>query len=410
MATTYPLTTLAATITATGITAPSFAEIFQSLQATFRSIYGTDAYIDPDSQDGQLLAAFAKAVSDGNDVAIAVYNSFSPSTSQYTALSNNVKINGIARQVPTRSSVVLEIGGDVGATITGGVAVDTLQQRWNLPVFVSIPPAGVVSVLATAAQEGAVEAEPGTVTGIGTPTLGWQTVTNPAAAAVGAPVETDAALRRRQTVSTALPSRTVLDGIVGAIANLAGVQEVRGYENDTDVTDANGLPEHSTAIVTVGGDPDAIALAYLNKKTPGAYTHGTTVVPVESSTGILYAIRYFIATNTRVLVKITIKARKGYTVAVGDAIRTSVAAYVSGLGIGGRVDQGRVYGPAQFYFGLDPVTNLYDPSLAALSRTFEVNEVLLAADPGPPVNADVDVAFNARAVCDPEDVELVVVP
>jgi uncharacterized phage protein gp47/JayE len=406
----YPLPSLAVTLTPSGPVAPTYAEIYESLQTSFQQIYGTDAYIAPDSQDGQLLAVVAKGFSDANDSIIATFHSFSPSTGQFTALSNNVKLNGIARQVASRSTATLVIEGNVGATITGGVATDDQGRRWNLPVFVVIPPAGFVNVLATAADEGAIEAEAGTITQIATPTLGWQSVTNPAAATPGAPVETDAALRRRQTMSTALPSQTVLDGIVGAIANLPGVQEVKGYENDTDTTDGNGLPEHSTAIVTVGGDPQEIANTYLRKKTPGAYTHGTTVVEVTSATGILYFIRYFVADATRIKVKITVKARSGYTTAIGLQIQTMVAAYISGLEIGGRVDQGRIYGPAQFYFGMDPVTNIFDPLLAAQARTFEVNEVLLAIDPAVPADADVTIAFNARAVCDPEDVELVVVP
>lgn len=407
---TFPLATLAATVAPTGITAPAYADIYQSLQATFKSIYGTDAYIDPDSQDGQLLAVFAKAVSDCNDVAISVYGSFSPSTAQTQALSNQVKINGIARHVATKSTAVLRVVGVVGTEITGGVASDALSRRWNLPTYVLVPVAGFIDVEATAAEPGAFEAAPNTITTILTPALGWQTVTNPAASVPGAPVETDAALRRRQTVSTALPSRTVLDGIVGAVANLDNVQEVRAYENDTDVTDSNGLPEHSTAVVVVGGDPQEIAATYLNKKTPGAYTHGSTAVESTSATGIPYIIRYFVAANTDIVAKITIKARAGYSSSTGDKIRAAVAAYINSLGIGNRVDQGRLYLPAQFYMGYDPATGLFDAGLATLARTFEVNAILLAADPGPPVNADVDIAFNARAQCDAADIELEVVP
>lgn len=406
----YPLPSLAVSITAAGPVAPTYAEILESLQATFKSIYGTDAYIDPDSQDGQWLAVQARAYSDCNDAAITIYNSFSPSTAQFTALSNQVKINGIARHVETKSTVILRIEGNVGAEITGGVAGDALGRRWNLPVFVLIPIAGFIEVEASAEEPGALEAEIGTITQILTPTRGWQLVSNPSAAAVGAPVETDADLRRRQTVSTALPSRTVLDGIVGAIANLDNVQQVKAYENDTDVTDANGLPEHSTAIVVIGGDPQEIADTYYNKKTPGAYTHGTTAVEVLSSTGIPNTIRYFIAANTAIIAKITIKARTGYSSSIGEKIKTMVAAYINELGIGDRVDQGRLYLPAQFYMGYDPVTGIYDPTVAAMAKTFEVNAILLAATVGPPVNSDVDIAFNARALCDIADIELEVVP
>lgn len=392
---TYPLATLAATVTATGISAPPYSDIYASLQATFKIIYGTDAYIEPDSQDGQMLAIVAKAISDCNDATIDAYNSFSPQTAQSQALSNNVKINGISRASPSNSQVQLIIGGDIGATINFGVAGDDAGTRWLLPGIVTIPAEGEIEVTALAAVPGTVSANIGTVVKILTPTLGWQTVTNPSAASEGAPIESDAALRRRQTYSTALPSRTVLDGIVGAVASLPGVVEVVGYENDTDVTDSNGLPEHSTAIVTLGGDSQQIAQAYLNKKTPGAFTYGTTPVNVTSSTGIPHVIRYFVVSNVRVMVAIDIQGSvaAGYTTAVGIAIKQAVADYINALRIGKKVDNGRIYLPAQF-FG------------APASASFEVNQVRLSIYPAVPVEADVIIAFNERATCDVDDITL----
>ncbi|MCW3543767.1 hypothetical protein K6Y54_38520, partial [Burkholderia cenocepacia] len=101
------ITTLAPTIDANGITAPTYADVFAFLQDQLRSIYGADTYLDPDSQDGQMLGVFAKAISDVNSVAIAIYRSFSPATAQGDALSSNVKINGIARKVASYSSADL---------------------------------------------------------------------------------------------------------------------------------------------------------------------------------------------------------------------------------------------------------------------------------------------------------------
>ena len=65
---TTTLTTVAPTISASGITAPTYADIYAYFQAKYQAIYGTDVYIDPDSQDGQLLAVFAQAIADCNSV------------------------------------------------------------------------------------------------------------------------------------------------------------------------------------------------------------------------------------------------------------------------------------------------------------------------------------------------------
>jgi uncharacterized phage protein gp47/JayE len=387
------LATLACIVTATGISRPSYADIYETLQANFRSIYGHDAYIDPDSQDGQLLAVVAKAIDDTNGTAVAVYNSYSPATAQGVALSNGVKINGIARAIATSSQALVRVIGAVGTVITNGVAGDTSDNRWLLPASVTIPPAGQIDVTATAEAPGSIEAEAGVITQILTPTLGWQTVSNLAAASPGAPVESDAALRQRQTDSVALPSLTVLASLTGAVAAVPGVTQVRVFENDTDDVDANGLPMHSIAVVVLGGVADAIAAAILTKKTPGAATHGTTAVSVVDPIGIPYTIRYFIPADVVIKVAVTIRTLAGYTAAVGEEIKTSLAAYINALGIGKRIDLGRLYLPAQFFGSAD-------------SSTFEVNTLAIAVDPGVPAAADIEIPFNSRATCDTADITL----
>lgn len=393
---TYPLATLAASVTATGITAPAYSEIYESLQASFKAIYGTDAYIDPDSQDGQLLAVFAKAISDANDAAIAAYNNYSPASSFGVGLSNQVKINGISRLVATKGQVVLRLVGVIGTTITDGIASDAAGNRWLVPSPSVIPSAGYLDVTATAENEGAIEAAPGAVTQIVTPTLGWQSVTNLSAASPGAPVETDAALRRRQTISTALPSQSVLDGIQGAIASVEGVTQVIVYENDGNATDTNGLPPHSIAAVTIGGSAADIAAAIFLKKTVGCYTYGSTVQVVTDNNGIPYNIRLSYSLPVVLSMAVTIKALTGYTTAVGDKIKQALADYVNALGIGKRSDLGRLYLPAQLFgSGTD-------------YQKFEVNGITQAIKPGSPTAADIDIPWNSHATLAVADITLTV--
>lgn len=393
---TYPLSTLAATVTAAGITAPAYSDIYQSLQASFKAIYGTDAYIDPDSQDGQLLAVVAKAISDANDATIAAYNNYSPASSFGVGLSNQVKINGISRLVATKGQVVLRLVGVIGTTIVDGVAADASSNRWLIPSPSVIPSAGYLDVTATAEKEGAIAATPGSITQIVTPTLGWQSVTNLSAATTGAPVEIDAALRRRQTISTALPSQSVLDGIQGAIAGVEGVTQVIVYENDTNATDANGLPAHSIAAVTIGGSAADIAAALFLKKTVGCYTYGSTVQVVADTNGIPYNMRFSYSTPVPLAMAVTIKALTGYTTAVGNQIKQALADYVNALGIGKRSDLGRLYLPAQLFgSGTD-------------YQKFEVNAITQAIKPASPTAADVDIPWNGNATLSVADITLTV--
>ncbi|WP_334033911.1 baseplate J/gp47 family protein [Burkholderia cepacia] len=390
------ITTLAPTIDENGITAPTYADVLAFLQDQYRSIYGADTYLEPDSQDGQLLGVFAKAISDVNSVAIAIYRSFSPATAQGDALSSNVKINGIARKIASYSSADLVLIGQAGKTITNGAAKDTNGVQWMLPATVTIPSSGTITVTATCATIGDVSARAGTINQIATPVLGWQSVTNPADAAEGAPVESDAALRQRQTVSTALPSLTVLDGIIGAVANVPGVTRYVAYENDTSSTDANGIPSHSISLVVEGGDATAIANAIAAKKTPGAGTFGTTSIVVADIYGRPITISFFRPTGAPIGATVTIKALGGYTTQAGQQIQQAVSDYINGMQIGG---------------GLSGCVEWGDALTAANSVgggvTFKLSGLTLTGPRGAGT-PDVALLFNEAASCTPANVTLVV--
>ncbi|MBC6536217.1 baseplate J/gp47 family protein, partial [Citrobacter amalonaticus] len=153
---------LSATVTAEGISAPDYQTILETLTSYFQQIYGSDAYLEPDSKDGQMVALVALAIHDANNTAISVYNCFSPATGYGAALTSNVKINGIARKGATNSTVDLLLTGTAGTTITNGSVRDQNNIIWNLPASVSISVDGTVQATATSANSGAIAALAGT--------------------------------------------------------------------------------------------------------------------------------------------------------------------------------------------------------------------------------------------------------
>lgn len=389
------ITSTAPVLSSAGISAPTFAEILDYLQVGYRGIYGADIYLGNDSQDGQFLGIVASAINDANSAAIAVYNAFSPATAKGNGLSSIVKANGIRRAVATNSTVDLTIVGVAGSAITNGVVMDAARTRWALPPLVNIPDAGTVTVTATCQTAGAVAALPGTVTQIITPQLGWQTVTNAAAAVPGAPVEQDATLRQRQAVSVMQPGGTRLTATVGAVAALAGVTRYWGYENPTNSTDANGLPEHSIAIIAEGGSTTEIAQTIANYKTEGCNTYGTTSVPVSDIYGLPITINYFQVQQVRTTVMLTLSLISGYTDDIGAQIKQSLADYINALAIGQKVIWTRLFQPANL--------NGSAPGLA-----YEIDQLLVGAYPASPAQADVAIAFNQAAHLDVADVTLII--
>jgi uncharacterized phage protein gp47/JayE len=339
-------------IDATGYHYPDYPTTLAWLTSQYQSIYGVDVYLGADSQDGQLLAIFVQALYDTMAQGASTYNSFSPLSAQGVGLSRLVAINGLTRLSASYSTVTLTITGTYGTVITNGVAADVLNQQWLLPASVTIPFGGTIDVLAVAANIGSVFADLNTITTLFTPTNGWQTVNNAAAATPGAAVESDAALRIRQSISTQLPAQTVFDATLGAVANVAGVTKVAGWENQTSSANYLGqeLPAHSINVTTVGGATLDICNAIVAKKTPGTNTSGNTGPTLcYDAAGMPIDIYYSIAVTAEIQVVVTLTPLPGWSSNFSPLIQEAVAAYINALPIGSALLFNQLFVPAYLF-------------------------------------------------------------
>jgi len=335
-----------------------------------------------------MVALVALAVHDANNTAIQVYNSFSPATAMSDALTRNVKINGIVRKAATHSTVDVTLTGQTGTTITHGSVKDTRGVAWSLPASVTIGSGGAVTVTATCATAGAVEALAGSITRIATPTLGWVAVSNAMSATQ---------IRIRQAQSVAISSITPFEALEGAIANVAGVTRHKLYENDTGVTDGNGLPAHSLSAIVDGGDVTAIAQTLRGKKGQGVSTFGSTSVTVADLYGNPHVIRFSRSTNVPIYAAITLSVFPGYTTQVGEQIKQAIADYVNSLSIGDDVLLSRVYSPAN----LGVVSG-------GSSRFYDINSLRIGRSPTSAAAANIAIAYNESASCSTANIAITV--
>ena len=386
-------------IDSTGYHYADYPTFLQWLQDEYRAIYGEDVYLEADSMDGQFLAILAKAFYDTAALGASVYNSFSPLTAQGVGLSRVVKINGLRRLSPSYSTAVLTITGQAGTVITNGIATDALDQKWLLPATVTIPGGGSIDVTATAEQIGFVTAGADTITNIFTPTRGWQTVNNDDAATPGEPVESDAQLRQRQSVSTSLPAETVFDATLAAVANVSGVTKVTGYENNTDSTDANSLTAHSICVVVVGGGNTDIANAIMSKKTPGTNPVGNAgPYTVTDSRGLPVAIKFSRAVTAEIQCTVNVVSGSGWSADYVDVIKEAVAAAINAVPIGGVIYFSALFAPALLVgedgYGTFSISSLViGKNGGAQSATNIALATGLNAE-NPVCNASVDVTVN----------------
>lgn len=372
-------------IDATGYHYADFPSFQTWLQQQYQGVYGADVYLQADSQDGQFLAILAQALFDTAALGGSIFNSFSPVTAQGVGLARLVKINGLTKKVPSNSTVDVLITGVAGTPIVNAVVQDTLQQKWNVPNC-TIPGGGSITQTAVAQSPGAITAEANTVTTIFTPTLGWQSVNNVGAATPGAPVEADGQLRIRQAQSTADPSLTVLDGTTGGIANLAGVQKVRPYENDTATTDGNGIPRNSISMLVVGGDDVAICNEIALHKTPGTGTYGNTSELVYDAHGMPLNISFGRAETATVQATITGGAGVGWTTDFVPLIQQAVADAINAGNIGDNVLLSKMFAPAYL---------LGTPA----GLTYTISGITLGKNGGGQSAANVSIDYDENPVC-----------
>lgn len=367
-----------------GLHIPSYVDIRDDLVDQFKQIYGQDIYLENDSQDYQMISAFALKTYDTMQLLQIVYNNRSPKTAVGTALDSIVKLNGIARKAASYSTCVLTLTGDVGTVIAAGVAEDDAGNTWNLPENVAFT-SSTIEVTAQCSAIGAIEASPGTITKITNPQKGWLSVTNTVPAVAGEPIETDEQLRYRQSISVAIPSQNMVNSTIAGIASVTGVTRYKVYDNDTNETDSNGIPGHSIAAVVEGGLDENVAEQIYLRKGPGGGTYGTTSVIYTNADGLPNVVRFFRPTYVPIDVTVTVKKNGTYTTAVADTIKNNVEQYINALDIGYDV---LVTGILTAVAA--SITNVAQPE-------FSLQEITIGKDAGSLSTADIDILYNEVA-------------
>jgi len=252
-----------------GIQVQTFQEIYDEMAAGYRAIYGEDINLDADSPDGQRVAIEAQLVLDAQSFGALEYNQRDPDFALGQSLNSIIKLAGISRRLATRSQVDVVVTTDRPLTLPPDYAVeDNLGQAWTTLNAIAVP-AGVTTVTLFAENFGAVEADPATVVNPVTVVIGVLSVTNTLSAVVGIDEETDQELRVRRNRSLETPQSSSTGRMFTALASLTNVTDVAVYENDTDVTDADGIPAHSLWVVVEGGAVADIVESMTKNKTGG---------------------------------------------------------------------------------------------------------------------------------------------
>lgn len=288
-----------------------------------RTIYGADINVEPNSPDGQMVAIVAQAKIDVLEFLQQIYNSFDPDKAVGVALNARVAINGIMRRAGTFTIQPMVIHTDRALTLQG---LDTFPDspftvsdgngnEYVLTSTFNAPGPGDNFLSFQAKLLGAISSLPNTITTAVTVILGVNGVNNPAGPdSIGQPEETDFALRIRRQQSVSLPNKGYLDGLLAALVDTDGVIQAVVYENNTDTTDANGIPSHSIWVIVNGGTDQDIAEDIYVKRNAGCGMKGSVVVNVLQVDGTTMPIRFDRPTGEALYLSFTLASIGGGTI------------------------------------------------------------------------------------------------
>jgi len=308
------------------------AELVTKLEDGFKTIYGNDINVDSDSPDGQMINLLVQIMQDYGDLLLQVYNSFDPDNAIGRTLDRRVSFNGVQRQGGTfsRTNVSVTVSQTVtlyGLDQTANTVFkvsDDQGNEWELLETITIS-TGTHALEFQSTESGEVLTTLNTITSVVTIVLGVDSVTNPnAQTLIGTDIESDTDLKVRRRKSVSLASRGFLESMIAELENVEGVTSVSVYENNSGVTDADGIPSHSMWAILAGNFTDEdVANAIYRKRDGGLGMKGDESYIITQVDGSPFEIKWDEVGTEEVFVEVNLESIDG-TIIDYAGIRSSI--------------------------------------------------------------------------------------
>jgi len=323
-------------LNASGVIVPDTGEVLTEVQNEFKTVFGADLIVTPDTPQGVLIVAETEARSNvlRNNAALA--NQINPNIAGGTFLDAIWAIMGGARTASAPSTLAgVALTGVAGTFIPAGsrASVGIAGIEFFTAGAVTLNASGLATVDFIAVEDGPQAVLPGDLDTVVSAVLGWETVSNPDAAVVGRLVESDVSARRRRITTLGLQGHGGPENIIAALSVVDGVKSLTFRENIADSTviiDGVSMVEHSIYVCVDGGTDAAIAATLVDAKDMGGnYNGGVTVAHTDPYSGQVYSVKFARPTLVPVLSRFTVKVQ-GYTGNPDAAVKAAVLAYVNG--------------------------------------------------------------------------------
>lgn len=310
-----------------GFTIPSLTELSDEIRTAVRSNVSASLDLETASFEGQIVDITARQLRLIWEALAALYGAMNPEGATGVTLSNISALTGTTRRSATKSTVSAVVNVDPGTYAIGTLVAHVSgkpSDRFINSDIITNSGGSATDVTASFESEtaGAVAAPAGALSVIAGPVTGWNSILNATAATLGTEVELDSELRLRRTNEVSAQGSGTVQAISADISqNVPNVVQVNTFENDTEVTDADGRPPHSFEVVVFGpaapsaADDLAVATIINENKPAGIQAFGTTTVAVTNSAGQIVGVSFSRPAEIPISVLATVVAFEGDYVA-----------------------------------------------------------------------------------------------
>lgn len=322
-------------VTSTGVIVPDTEGLLTEVQDEYKSVFGTDLVVTPDTPQGVLITAEALA----RDAVVrnnaAVANQINPNIAGGVFLDAIMALTGMQRTAATQTLVPnVALAGVPGTVIAAGVMAQTdAGDLFQSLSEVTLSSGGTATVDFSSVQDGAVPCAASALTTIVTNVLGWETVTNPTAGTLGSSTQSDQATRALRNNTLAFQGVALAEAITSALYATPGVTSLTFQENtcgSPQTINCINMVSHSVYVCVEGGSDLDVAAALLENKSSGCAWNGDTVVDViEPASGQTYEVKFDRPDEVGILIKVT--TTNGDIANITQAVLDYAAGTINGL-------------------------------------------------------------------------------
>lgn len=390
-------------VTSTGVIVPDTADIRSEVEAEWRTAFGQDLPIDPETPQGVMITMETESrdalVRNNAEVA----NQINPDISGGIWLDAIWSLTGGSRRGATRSRLPgVEFRGIASTLIPAGsiATVSPSGERFRTLVNILLDGTGFATSTMEAINTGPIAAAEGTLTEVASSVLGWEQVYNPSDAVLGQVVESDVASRRRRRQTLALQSNGSPESIISRLYDTDGVRSLSFRENITNdpiTIDGISIPGHYIYACVEGGSDQDVTNALFQSKAVGPGYAGSITVPVtDAASGQVYDVNFDRPVERTFQARFTVKSSPLDAL---NIIQNAVQSYVNGELEG---DAGLVVNQNLSPFELAGAVNIVEP------RIF-ITKVELSTDGLTWSTAEIEIKLNEVARLPKSAVQVVII-